>query len=62
MQWEETVVSFITVFQNLSTGYERNYNNSELIEKVNKLISITVFEIFLYFKYKVFIVTSCLTL
>ena len=34
---EETVVYFITAFQDLSTEYEKNYGNSELIEKDNNI-------------------------
>jgi hypothetical protein len=36
MQWEEIVVYFITTFQTLSTVYEKNNDNSFLIEKDNK--------------------------
>ena len=53
MQSEKIVVCFITTFQNLAAGYEKNYDNSMLIEKDNKILVvwITALEIFLYFKH-----------
>jgi hypothetical protein len=36
MQSEKIVVYFITTFQNLSAEYQKNYDNSMLIEEDNK--------------------------